>query len=674
MPDDAPLVTAAEISRLAGVTRATVSNWRRRHPDFPDPAGGSESRPLFDLLGVQAWLREHGVASTESPLRELRTLLRAQVLPRDIPALLELPGEIVAEPDGRWISGAPHEVVRAIRSAVRDSGPLATIDVLAERGLEESPTTGAYSTPRRLALLMADIAADAVGAGAWDALDPACGSGVLLRAAIRRGANACYGQDVLPVQAQRTAVSLPLLSPDIETTVRAGDSLTADAFPGLEVGAVLCNPPFGQRDWGADELTLDTRWQYGVPARVDSELAWVQHALAHLRPNGVAVLLLPPSVGLRGSGRRIRGELLRQGALRAVIGLPPGVALPRQVGLQLWVLRRPQPDETPPAEVLFVDTARQGRSESSDDWDSLAETVLSTWRAFDRGDNAAATVPDVAAVTRVMDILDEDVDLTPARHVRAVVDIDRAADDAEQALHQLAADIDALRHAADGLAAISRTETQPWRTVTVSDLVKGGALQVLLTRPSRDDSPAESHIGRPLLTGADLARGGPPSKVVDDDTTMPVVVIEQGDVLLPQLRMSRDQGVGAQVAGDDYAGAAISSHVILLRPDPSRLDAWFLAGFASGPDNAAAMQGATTIRVVPQRLRIPLLPLTEQRRYGAMFERLHRLRRAARRADESAARTTALLATGLTAGALEPQASSADPANNTAQIFPEENK
>lgn len=39
-------MTAAEISRIAGVTRATVSNWRRRHDDFPAPSGGTtSSRP-----------------------------------------------------------------------------------------------------------------------------------------------------------------------------------------------------------------------------------------------------------------------------------------------------------------------------------------------------------------------------------------------------------------------------------------------------------------------------------------------------------------------------------------------------------------------------------------------------------------------------------------------------
>ena len=30
-------MTAAAIARLAGVGRAAVSNWRKRHPDFPQP-------------------------------------------------------------------------------------------------------------------------------------------------------------------------------------------------------------------------------------------------------------------------------------------------------------------------------------------------------------------------------------------------------------------------------------------------------------------------------------------------------------------------------------------------------------------------------------------------------------------------------------------------------------
>lgn len=62
-------VTAAGIARLAGVGRAAVSNWRRRHPDFPKPVGGTETSPSFALADVERWLREQGKLA-EVPLRE----------------------------------------------------------------------------------------------------------------------------------------------------------------------------------------------------------------------------------------------------------------------------------------------------------------------------------------------------------------------------------------------------------------------------------------------------------------------------------------------------------------------------------------------------------------------------------------------------------------------------
>src|SRR3954469_24284506 len=67
--DNATEVTAAGIARLAGVGRAAVSNWRRRHADFPKPVGGTETSPSFALAEVEAWLRQQGKLA-EVPLRE----------------------------------------------------------------------------------------------------------------------------------------------------------------------------------------------------------------------------------------------------------------------------------------------------------------------------------------------------------------------------------------------------------------------------------------------------------------------------------------------------------------------------------------------------------------------------------------------------------------------------
>ena len=59
-------VTAADIARIAGVTRAAVSNWRRRYEDFPTASGGTSSSPLFALGDVRAWLEHHDKVGEES--------------------------------------------------------------------------------------------------------------------------------------------------------------------------------------------------------------------------------------------------------------------------------------------------------------------------------------------------------------------------------------------------------------------------------------------------------------------------------------------------------------------------------------------------------------------------------------------------------------------------------
>ncbi|MEU6005060.1 N-6 DNA methylase [Streptomyces sp. NPDC047453] len=703
-------VTAAEISRIAGVTRATVSNWRRRHEDFPAPSGGTDSSPLYDLESVRAWLASRGHVSAASPSEELRTTLRLRAQsgggtsedllllvlaagrsPEELTATAALPdadlaaraqrdaasvADAVPNADAVRFEAGDAAVLRALYACVRDEGGQAALSVLAERELEESAASGAYRTPAPLA----DLIARLIPGSPARVLDPACGSGTLLAAAARRGVRELYGQDTLPVQARRSAVSLMLTAPEAEVTVRAADSLRADAFPELLADAVLCNPPYGVRDWGHDELAYDPRWAYGVPARAESELAWVQHALAHLTPGGYAALLLPPATAGRASGRRVRAELVRSGALRAVIALPAGASVPLHVGLQVWVLQRPEPGGPERKSVLFVDTAtdtsaaaghggaavtartRGGSRSASVDWEGITARALSAWRAFVESPDTFEGEPGVAHAAGVVDLLDDVVDLTPARLVRASrVDVDPA---------ELSAEVDATRRdlvkAAKSLARVAGQEewsaagaaAREWRTATASDLARGGALTLLRTVPEGARGRAEGGGGgragaRAVLTDSDIARGsgptGDPAELRSD--TAPVIAV--GDVLVRAV-VSGD-GSMTRVAGEEDAGALLGLHVHLFRPDPARLDAWFLAGFLGAEENiAGASTGSTVLTVSPGRLRVPLLPLEEQRRYGEAFRHVHELRAEAQRATLLAKETARLLAGGLTGGQLLP--------------------
>ncbi|MFC9910178.1 N-6 DNA methylase [Streptomyces sp. NPDC127197] len=712
MPQPSAQVTAAEISRIAGVTRATVSNWRRRHDDFPAPSGGTESSPLYDLEEVRAWLAARGQAAAASPAEELRTVLRlhaqsgksgasdllslvlaaARRTPDELTALANLPdaeltehadeavadvADVVPAADTARFTPDEATVLRALLLCVRDQGGEVALGVLAERELEDSAASGTYRTPEPLADLMARL----VPGSPARVLDPACGSGSLLAAVARRGTSALYGQDAVPVQARRSAVSLTLTAPeDTTVTVRTGDSLRTDAFPDLVADAVLCNPPYGDRDWGHDELAYDPRWAYGFPARAESELAWVQHALAHLEPGGHAVMLLPPATATRASGRRVRAELVRAGALRAVLALPPGAATPLHIGLHLWVLQRPEPGGPERKSVLFVDTVdaavgsgsgtasgtaktrtRGGGRSAALDWTAISERAVAAWTAFAADPDAFEGEAGVARAVTVVDLLDEVVDLTPARQVRASradVDPDELSAEVEATRRKLVTAAKSLGQAGQNAEwSPAGASAREWRTATASDLARGGALTLLRTVP---EAPRRAEQGggaaaepRPVLTGSDIARGTGPTGDSAELRSDAAAVIAVGDVLVRAV--ASDGGAMARVAGEEEAGALLGLHVHLFRPDPARLDAWFLAGFLGAEDNiAGASTGSSVLHISPGRLRVPLLPLEEQRRYGEAFRRVHELRVEAQRATRLAEETARLLSGGLTGGQLLP--------------------
>ncbi|CAL9541020.1 hypothetical protein SUDANB120_04246 [Streptomyces sp. enrichment culture] len=711
MPETTAHVTAAEISRIAGVTRATVSNWRRRHADFPAPSGGTDTSPLYDLAAVRTWLGSRGHTQVADPREELRTAIRFQpsdpdrttaaigfvlALARRSPdgaaafadladdelaaraseevagLLASLPGPAPAHP---LFTPSDSATLRALMRCVREVDGRAALAVLVERELEDSAATGVYGTPEPLAQLVADL----LPRGVARVLDPACGSGTLLAAAAGRGATALLGQDAVPVQAQRAAVGLSLAAPQADVTVRVGDSLRADAFDGLTADAVVCNPPYGDRDWGHDELAYDPRWAYGLPGRSESELAWVQHCLAHLVPGGRAVLLLPPATASRPSGRRIRAELVRGGAVRAVLALPAGAAPPLHVGLQLWVLSRPEPGGPERKSVLFVDAAgspspgaggqatgspRTGSSRAPIDWADLTARTLAHWEAFTADPDRFPAEPGTARAVPVVDLLDDLVDLTPARQVRiSRTDVDPAelSTRTETGRRELTAAARSLLDVADhtGWTAPDGGSARQWRTATASDLARGGALTLLRTVPDAKSPEAEpggdaSAPAPPVLTGADIARGtGPTGDPAELRAAAPAPVIAVGDVLVRAI--AGGTGPMARVADEADAGALLGPQVHLLRPDPARLDSWFLAGFIGSEENiAGASTGSTVLHVAPGRLRVPLLPLEEQRRYGDAFRHVHALRARARQAALLAEETAALLTGGLTGGALLP--------------------
>ncbi|MFE0374916.1 N-6 DNA methylase [Streptomyces inhibens] len=702
-------VTAAGIARLAGVGRAAVSNWRRRHADFPKPVGGTETSPAFALGDIEQWLREQGKLA-EVPLRErvwqqlvghpagaaaaLRQAGAVLLLVRERPAAwqqlrgaaddAELTGVLPAMLDAVLASrfGPEHPVRGLTREAlapsaalVRAAGDLAAVEgapdayaFLLGRHLDANPRQYTL-TPPGPAALMAELAALAGSLGT--VLDPACGAGGLLTAAQERageqsaadgGPVTLHGQESDPDLAALTALRLALNTPDAQVRVRAADTLRADAFPQLAADAVLVHPPFNERNWGHDELAYDPRWEYGFPARTESELAWVQHALARLREGGTAVLLMPPAAASRRSGRRIRADLLRRGALRAVIALPAGAAPPNGVPLHLWVLRKPGGGPPPTPQLLVVDTAGPatgpvtGAATGRDkpDWQTVRATAVDAWQAFDR-DGGIEEVPGVRRSLAAIDLLDDDVDLAPARHLPPPAAAGGPAELArvrDRLTATLARTTELTPRPGAGDTLPDLAATSRWPMTTVGELARSGALVLR----AGGTGTRELGGGPAVLTDHDVIGGGAPSGTLPEAPASgpaeePVQVLV-GDVVVPVL----GGGAIARVVDEATAGAALGRNLTLLRPDPAAVDPWFLAGFLRGTANnrQASSYASTATRLDVRRLQVPRLPLAEQRRYGQRFGDLAAFEGALRLASRLGEQLVQGLYDGLTDGSVAP--------------------
>ncbi|MEV5443248.1 N-6 DNA methylase [Streptomyces sp. NPDC052644] len=704
MPENANAteVTAAEIARLAGVGRAAVSNWRRRHADFPRPVGGTETSPSFSLAEVEEWLRAQGKLA-EVPLRErvwqqvaghpegaATALVHtgcALLLVHELPALWPAgdrisddrlaallpsvldraltarlgPRRPVATPTAEALAASVPLLRAAVELAAGTGGAPAAYEFLLGRHLDANPRQFTL-TPPGPAALMAALAAPPGRAERPVVLDPACGTGALLRAV--EAPAALYAQEADPDLAALSALRLALHT-GAEVHARSGDALRADAHPRLAADAVLCHPPFNERNWGHEELAYDPRWEYGFPARTESELAWVQHALARLRPGGTAVLLMPPAAASRRSGRRIRADLLRRGALRAVVALPAGAAPPYGIPLHLWVLRKPGAT-SPSPELLLVDAsacAAAGRERL--DWQAVHTAVLDAWKPFDRHGTAPER-PGTSRSVPVIDLLDDDVDLAPARHLpppAAGGGASELATVADRLAAQLRRTAELTpppgRITAPEPAPGAATGTAATRTpgVTVGELARSGALRLHAggtgTAPTPGPGTATPAARTRVLTEQDVLTGQEPSGTLPEGPASgeEPVLLRTGDVVVPVL----GGGPVARVVDDSTAGAALGRNLHLLRPDPAALDPWFLAGFLCGTANQrqASSYASTATRLDVRRLQLPRLPLAEQRRYGERFRSLAEFEQALRQVGRLGERLVRGMYDGLTDGTLE---------------------
>jgi predicted DNA-binding transcriptional regulator AlpA/SAM-dependent methyltransferase len=550
-------MTAAAIARLAGVGRAAVSNWQRRYPEFPKPVGGSPTSPTFDRAEVEAWLKATGKADQLATAGQTDTgTQRISEPERSITDLQ--PGELVA----RCMAALLPRETAAGRPTEDEAEPEAFVDTS-----EDLPVV----------------------------LDPACGSATALVAVADRFGDRVKlaGQELNQDYARTARFKLSDNANGAAYEVHVGDSFLDNQLARYlgKAAAIVCEPPFDSPQWPETELTTDPRWEFGIPAPRDGELAWVQHCYAHLRPRGVAVVAVSRRTCVQHSGEGIRAALVRSGVLRVVIALPQGMSSVPGTDLCLWLLRRPygEPDHGP---VRMIDLS--GLGDAAD-----VPREFATWHRL-LGD----ADPTVSRAVPRLELLDGGTNLLPSRYVAASVQA--TAGDLATVTERLAHLYAAI---GQGLSAFQAPGHQARTSyVTLAELERVGALTVR----SRDDTP------------------------------------RRGDVLLRTL--SRPPVVAIGTSADDK-GVAQVMEIDETRLDAHFVATFLRADVAALP--VANTLGAVS-RDDLRRCRIPRMPLAEQRRYGDAFRCLLELDAALRTLADVSGKVIEQTIYGLTTGVLAP--------------------
>lgn len=674
-------VSVGEIAEMAGVSPSAVSNWRRRHKDFPLPVEATAGGDLFELESVTSWLDSRGKKYTLPTGGSVRSLWRAVDLLRDelrledavllilqlllIRARAELGGharhghfrqaweEMVGAPVGTadhwhrlWASVDDPDLARALEplpglrpnamaravSAVSevsgDWGEMAT--TLLQRLHKAAGVRGAeYHTPPSVAALMVGLLSPIVGA----VYDPACGSAMFLADAWKKRVGEgveLIGQDVNEFSWRLGYLHLALHRANFR--LDTGDTLLDDRFRSVRADRIAIDPPLGRKS-RVDELIHDARWTFGVPMR-GTEWLWVQHGLYHLSDVGIGVVVVT-SGALSGHGpeSHIRAGILESEFVDAVIDLPPGMIAGTQISMSLIVLdadRRSRKGRT-----LFIDGRQLGHARRGQPHELREEDVQKVLSTVEAWRNAEfEPEPRFSASARRDEILEKGADLSPRRYVQYATPVSEIAGEpiperfarlATKVQDRVPNAISALETAAAHLRAFTHAGETDWPMVRLGDLLAADPRTGSRLDPD-GDYPAVPYIETVTVSGGDGRLTAVPKTVTRGNTRGRLT--SRGDVLLVSRGIDAAGRIGcATIAFDDEA--AYSESLLRLSPDTERLDPDYLRLFLTSRQGRAALVAATTGSVIANlraealvEIEIRLPDLSTQREIAAVVRRI----------------------------------------------------
>lgn len=594
-------LTLKDIAELAEVSRPAVSNWRRRHDDFPMPVEESTPRkPLFEAAAVVAWLKDNDLLPKDAE-RELQltglwavaNLLRNEIAVDDIPliilTLLALDKDPSFEPSAefnelqsRISTDTLEDVEQGIAKLnVENHGEAARSVVDRFLGVGSRGDRSQYGTATSLSSATVVAAASTSAKNAGTVLDPACGiAGTLLGVGHYTPEAQLFG-----VELHRHTTTLARLLVHLtnnDATIVTGDSLTNDPFADVQADLVVCEPPLSMRI-PRESLEQLQRSSFGHSLRSPlSEELFLLYAAQHLAAGGHAYILTSLSPTFRAPFKEQRQRLTAEGRIEAVVELPAGLFSATRVPAVLWILSSEEVKEP-----LLIDASAQPPQS--------VPNRIAEWLS------AARNHEDTDVLYRrvtLADVVTNDGSLRPSTYLAEPSNPAEARSTFDTAIQSLEETTKELMHIRTPRVTADVIPTSATFT-TLGELIQDGHFKRINGTYSRDKG---IETGTAYLAVPN--RNATPAFVGDYDNAD---VLLPGDILMPRA------GLSAWVYENDGKTWVPSNMVSVLRPQSDEYDPYFIVACLNAPANIDTRGTGTVTRRRPlSRIAIPELNRAER--------------------------------------------------------------
>lgn len=223
---------------------------------------------------------------------------------------------------------------------------------------------GEFYTPQAVSKIIASVL-NFENPDITSVYDPTCGSGSLLLRMIReipedkKDMVMIYGQELNTTTYNLARMNMILHGVKFSNfIIKNGNTLTQDMNKGVLVDACGANPPYSIPWEHTPTVESDPRYTpYGKLAPKDkADYAFVADIIAHLKPKGVAGVVLPHGILFRGGAEGvIRQNLLEKNLIHAIIGLPANMFYGTGIPTIIMVLKKNRKAED---KILFIDASQ----------------------------------------------------------------------------------------------------------------------------------------------------------------------------------------------------------------------------------------------------------------------------------------------------------------------------